>query len=89
MRKQAGPDGAARPWAATRQARTTALRLGWNDAAWGRPRRAVDDVLAACYERGYVGGLAFRRQHEANPPEFVYVPLHTADPPTPPLAESA
>jgi hypothetical protein len=89
MHKQAGPDGAARSSAAARQGRTTALRLGWNDAAWGRPRREVDAVLAAWYERGYVGGLAFRRQRAANPPEVLYVPLHTADPPTPPLAESA
>jgi hypothetical protein len=60
----------------------TALRLGWNDAAWGQSRRETDELLAPCYERGYVGGLAFRRKQEGIPRELVYVPLDTDDPMT-------
>jgi hypothetical protein len=40
----------------------TAVRLGWNDAAWGQPRRDVDTELVACYERGCVAGLMFRQR---------------------------
>jgi hypothetical protein len=89
MRKQAGSGGVWRPRAITREARTTALRLGWNDAAWGRSRREVDDLVAAAYERGYVGGLAFRRKQEAIPPELVCVPRDTEDPMMPPMSKSA
>jgi hypothetical protein len=89
MHKRAVSGGVSRPAAATREARTTALRLGWNDAAWGRSRRETDDVLAAWYERGYVGGLTFRRKQEAIPPEVVYVPLDTEDPMMPPMSKSA
>jgi hypothetical protein len=46
-------------------------------------------VLAAWYERGYVGGLAFRRKQEAIPPEVVYVPLDTEQPMMPPMSKSA
>ncbi len=42
--------------------RCTAVRVGWNDAAWGQPRRDVDADLAAWYERGYAGGLIFRQK---------------------------
>lgn len=39
---------------------TAAVRAGWNDAAWGMPRRLVAPPLIAAYERGYQGGLRFR-----------------------------
>ncbi len=41
-----------------------ALRAGWNDAAWGQPRREVDTAVAPWYERGYAGGLVFRQKRE-------------------------
>ena len=77
MRKRTGSGGASGPPAATREARTAALRLGWNDAAWGRPRRETDDLLALWYDKGYVGGLAFRGKQT---PELVYVLLETHGP---------
>jgi hypothetical protein len=40
--------------------RRTALQAGWNDAAWGSPRRVVDAADAQWYEQGYAGGLVFR-----------------------------
>ncbi len=44
--------------------RTAAIRAGWNDAAWGRPRRELrggpGEQLAAAYEYGYQGGLVAR-----------------------------
>jgi hypothetical protein len=45
--------------------RTGTIRAGWNDAAWGRPRRVMRDRLAPFYEPGYVGGLVFRRRYHA------------------------
>jgi hypothetical protein len=42
--------------------RRTAVRVGWSDAAWGQPRQDVAADLAACYERGYAGGLSFRQK---------------------------
>ena len=46
--------------------RNAAIRAGWNDAAWGRPRREVEAAQALWYERGYAGGLVFRqKQHSA------------------------
>lgn len=42
------------------QQRHTAVRVGWNDAAWGQQRHATDSDLAPWYERGYTGGLIFR-----------------------------
>ena len=44
--------------------RTAALRAGWNDAAWGQPRREIETAVALWYERGYTGGLVFRRNQE-------------------------
>jgi hypothetical protein len=44
--------------------RSTAVREGWNDAAWGRPRREIDTGVAPLYERGYEGGLVFRQQQQ-------------------------
>ena len=44
------------------QERRTSVRLGWNDAAWGRPRRVVATEVAPSYERGYAGGLIFRKK---------------------------
>jgi hypothetical protein len=44
--------------------RKAALRAGWNDAAWGQPRREVERSVASWYERGYVGGLDFRQKRE-------------------------
>jgi hypothetical protein len=41
-----------------------AVREGWNDAAWGRPRRDVESDVATLYERGYEGGLIFRKKHQ-------------------------
>jgi hypothetical protein len=44
--------------------RNTAVRDGWNDAAWGRPRREVETAVAPLYERGYTGGLVFRQKQQ-------------------------
>jgi hypothetical protein len=44
--------------------RTTAVHDGWNDAAWGRPRRAVEMAEVPLYERGYAGGLVFRQKQQ-------------------------
>ena len=41
-----------------------ALRAGWNDAAWGQPRREIETAVAPWYERGYAGGLVFRQKRE-------------------------
>jgi hypothetical protein len=41
-----------------------AVRAGWNDAAWGRPRREIEAAVAPSYERGYAGGLVFRAQQQ-------------------------
>ena len=41
-----------------------ALRAGWNDAAWGQPRREIETAIAPCYERRYAGGLVFRQKRE-------------------------
>ena len=54
--------------APTRAERTGAIHAGWNDAAFGRPRRSVPDHLSRWYELGYTGGLLFRRRRQA-PPE--------------------
>ncbi len=45
-------------------ARKAALRAGWNDAAWGQPRREVEPAVTPWYERGYAGGLVFRQKRE-------------------------
>jgi hypothetical protein len=44
--------------------RRAAVRVGWNNAAWGQPRHDVDADLAAWYERGYAGGLIFRQKDQ-------------------------
>ena len=44
--------------------RNAAARAGWNDAAWGRPRRNVATAQAAWYQRGYTGGPVFRQKQE-------------------------
>ena len=44
--------------------RGAAQRAGWNDAAWGRPRREVETAVAPLYERGYAGGLIFRQKQQ-------------------------
>jgi hypothetical protein len=56
------------------QRRRTAIRFGWNDAAWGKPRRELGADLAAWYERGYKGGLVFRG-HEQQAPSAVSLPV--------------
>jgi hypothetical protein len=43
--------------------RQRAIFLGWNDAAWGRPRRLVAPAVSRWYELGYAGGLAFKLRH--------------------------
>jgi hypothetical protein len=50
-----------------------ALRAGWNDAAWGQPRREVHPAVAPLYERGYAGGLVFRQkqQHNTSAPDVL------------------
>jgi hypothetical protein len=48
--------------ALTQAERTGIIRAGWNDAAWGRPPRALPGRLARLYELGYTGGLVFRRK---------------------------
>ena len=42
-----------------------AILAGWNDAAWGRPHREVDTVQARWYERGFAGGLVYRRKQQS------------------------
>ena len=49
--------------APTQAERTAAIRVGWNDAAWGSPRRMIPPQLPALYEQGYAGGLVFRSRH--------------------------
>lgn len=44
--------------------RNAAIRTGWNDGAWGRPRREVAAAQATWYEQGYAGGLVFRQKQE-------------------------
>ena len=46
--------------------RNAAIRAGWNDAAWGRPRRDVEAAQAPWYERGYAGGLVFRQKQQSD-----------------------
>jgi hypothetical protein len=46
--------------------RNTAVRDGWNDAAWGRPHREVETAAAPLYARGYAGGLVFRQKQRAD-----------------------
>ena len=45
--------------------RHSAVRVGWNAAAWGQPRQDMDVDLASWYERGYTGGLIFRQKRSA------------------------
>jgi hypothetical protein len=40
--------------------------LGWNDAAWGRPRRTGPIARTEWYEIGYAGGLAYARAQKRN-----------------------
>jgi hypothetical protein len=62
------------------QGRRTAVRFGWNDAAWGQPRRHVDAELAACYERGYVAGLIFRKSSPTDLAVQVCQDIQVAEP---------
>jgi hypothetical protein len=62
------------------QRRRTAVRLGWNDAALGQPRRDVDTELAACYERGYVAGLIFRQRSPTDLAVQVSQDIQVAEP---------
>ena len=48
----------------TRRSRATAVRNGWNDAAWGQPHREVEPVAASWYESGYAGGQVYRQRQE-------------------------
>jgi hypothetical protein len=53
-----------------------ASRAGWNDAAWGQPRREIETAVAPWYERGYAGGLVFcRNQEDKNTGAAVMSPL--------------
>jgi hypothetical protein len=45
--------------------REAAIRAGWNDGAWGRPRRMVTVVQASWYDLGYAGGRVFRRKQKS------------------------
>ena len=63
-----GPRDRRRREAPTQAERAGAIHAGWNDAAFGRPRRSVPDHLSRWYELGYTGGLLFRRRRQA-PPE--------------------
>ena len=40
------------------------VRVGWNDAAWGRPHRHVESALEYLYQRGYAGGMVFRDKQQ-------------------------
>ena len=42
------------------------VRVGWNDAAWGRPHRQVESALVQLYDSGYAGGLVFREKQQAD-----------------------
>ena len=44
--------------------RAKAVQDGWNDAAWGRPRREVEVDVARWYEQGYQGGLIYRTRQQ-------------------------
>ncbi len=46
----------------TGASRGTAVRAGWNDAAWGQSRRNVLTAVGRWYEQGYAGGLIYRRK---------------------------
>jgi hypothetical protein len=46
--------------------RDAAVRAGWNDAAWGRPRRAVETAQESWYELGYESGLVFRLKQKSD-----------------------
>jgi len=59
-KRTASDEVRVRQEALTQAQRTEAIRAGWNDAAWGRPHRAVLGPLAHFYEVGYSGGLVFR-----------------------------
>ena len=64
--------------------RNAAIRAGWNDGAWGRPRREVEAAQAHWYERGYAGGLVFRQKQQSDPAERTVV--SSAMPPVVPAA---
>ena len=64
-----GPRDHRHGQAPTQAERTGAIHAGWNDAAFGRPRRSVPDHLSRWYELGYAGGLLFRRRRRQAPPE--------------------
>jgi hypothetical protein len=51
--------------------RHAAVRAGWNDAAWGLPRREVGTPEAYWYERGYAGGLVFCQKQQSDLSERV------------------
>ena len=51
--------------APTQAERAGAIHAGWNDAAWGQPRRVMPERLTSDYALGYTGGLVFR--HRACP----------------------
>jgi hypothetical protein len=44
--------------------RRSAVRVGWNHAAWGQPRQDLSHDLAPCYERGYTGGQIYRQKQQ-------------------------
>ena len=44
----------------------TAVRAGWDDAAWGQPHREVEAAQALWYERGYACGLVFRQKGQTD-----------------------
>ena len=46
------------------QRRHSAVRVGWNHAAWGQPRNDPEPDLALWYERGYTGGLMYRHEQQ-------------------------
>jgi hypothetical protein len=54
--------------------RNAAIRAGWNDGAWGRPKRAVNTIQAPWYQRGYDSGLIFRYKQQSDPAERSVIP---------------
>jgi hypothetical protein len=46
--------------------RDATIRVGWNDGAWGRPRRMVTPIQATWYDLGYESGGVFRLKQKSD-----------------------
>lgn len=59
----------------SRRGAVSAVRAGWNDAAWHQGRRVVAPEAASWYEQGYAGGEVFREKHAEMPSRGITEPL--------------